>query len=258
MKSLAFFALSAIATAAMATGPAPAAKLTISGISTQLATVNGGSNVTNTANSYTYANQNIASNKGSVDIKGKSEQSAVITDSQVTNTAVNKGDVAVQNVASNAGEVSVEKPSGFFAIGGKSEQEATIKGSSLINEADGSSACGGWNCDDAALAYQNAASNFGNVTIAGTSKQSFTMNGNSVAENKALGAKTVAVQNMSSNYGDVAIAGYSSQATVIAGNSRVGNYAFGEAAHAYQNLASNDSCDPPPPVCVGPACGPYQ
>ena len=38
----------------------------------------------------------------------------------------------------------------------------------------------------------------------------------------------------------------------------IANLAKGRAAHAVQNIASNDSCDPPPTVCVGVACGQYR
>ena len=75
--------------------------------------------------------------------------------------------------------------------------------------------------------------------------------------NLAEGGGAVAVQNMSSNYGTVTISGASTQTTWIAGGSSVGNFANGTNAAAYQNLASNDSCEPPPTVCVGPACGPF-
>jgi hypothetical protein len=188
----------------------------------------------------------------------------------VTNTAKNEGDVAVQNLASNAGNVSVgtdgsaSRGSGHGGGGsgpsvkGSSTQTANVVGSSVINLADGDAGCRGFDCRDAALAYQNLASNMGTIAITGTSEQTVGVSGNSTVKNHADGPQTVAVQNLSSNYGDVAISGKSTQTTWVAANAFVGNFALGRAAHAYQNLASNDSCDPPPPVCVGPACGPYS
>lgn len=254
MKSLAFLALSAIATAAMAAGPSSVPTLTISGTSTQVASVNGGA-LKNTAQSYAYANQNVASNKGGVDIKGNSEQTATLTGATVTNEAKSAGDVAVQNLASNAGDVTIDKSQWLT---GKSKQTVTITSSSMTNEANGNSGCYGSNCSDAALAYQNAASNMGDITIGGTSTQEVTIKDGSAVSNKAQGQSTVAVQNMSSNYGKVNIGGTSTQTTSILGHAVVANLATGSHAVAIQNIASNDSCDPPPAVCVGPACGPYK
>ena len=104
MKSIAFFALSLVATAAMATGPVNVAKINITGTSDQTASVNGGY-VKNTAQQQSYANQNIASNKGRIDIDGTSKQTATLANAHVTNTAQSAGDVAVQNLASNVGNV---------------------------------------------------------------------------------------------------------------------------------------------------------
>lgn len=252
MKSLAFLALSAVATAAMATGPTPA--LTISGSSTQVASVNGGL-LKNTAQSAAYANQNIASNKGGVEIKGSSEQIATLTSATVTNDAKSAGDVAVQNLASNVGDVTVDKSQW---VTGKSKQTVTITGASMTNEANSSSGCYGSDCRDAALAYQNASSNMGDITISGTSTQDVNVRDTSSVSNKAIGQNTVAVQNLSSNYGKVNISGTSSQTTSISNHAVVANLANGSRAVAIQNIASNDSCDPPPAVCVGPACGPYK
>ena len=71
MKTLAFFALSALATASYALTPAPMGEIRITGTSNQTASVNGAV-VKNTAESNAYANQNLASNKGSVTITGTS------------------------------------------------------------------------------------------------------------------------------------------------------------------------------------------
>ena len=79
-----------------------------------------------------------------------------------------------------------------------------------------------------------------------------------MVKNKADGPQTQAVQNLSSNYGNVSIAGASTQTTWVTNGAVIANLAKGRAAHAVQNIASNDSCDPPPTVCVGVACGPYR
>lgn len=254
MKSLAILALSAIATAAMAAGQTGPTTLSISGSSTQIASVNGGY-LKNTANSKTYANQNVSSNKGGADIEGTSKQTTILTNAHVSNEAKSAGDVAVQNLASNVGDVTVDQSKHFW-VKGKSEQEVHVTNASLTNEANSSSGCYGSDCKDTAIAYQNAASNMGDITISGTSSQFVSItDGNTNVSNKALGRNTVAVQNMSSNYGKVDISGSSSQSTYIAGGATVANLATGANAVAYQNIASNDSCDPPPAVCVGPTCG---
>ena len=254
MKSLAILALSAIATAAMAAGQTGPTTLSISGSSTQIASVNGGY-LKNTANSKTYANQNVSSNKGGAQIEGTSKQTTILTNAHVSNEAKSAGDVAVQNLASNVGDVTVEQSKHFW-VKGKSEQEVHVTNASLTNEANSSSGCYGSDCKDTAIAYQNAASNMGDITISGTSSQFVSItDGNTNVSNKALGRNTVAVQNMSSNYGKVDISGSSSQSTYIAGGATVANLATGANAVAYQNIASNDSCDPPPAVCVGPTCG---
>lgn len=257
MKSLAFFALTAVATAAMATGNAPMGVITISGTSAQTVTVNGG-NVKNTANDYTYANQNIASNKGGITISGKSMQTSSLQNSDVTNEAKLNGDVAVQNLASNVGNVKVEGPyKASPIVKGSSSQTANVTDSTVRNVAKGEESCFGFNCRDAALAYQNLSSNMGDITISGSSVQRTNVSGDSLVSNKADGPQTVAVQNVASNYGTVTISGSSSQVAAIGGGAVVANLARGRNALAAQNLASNDSCMPPPPVCVGPACGPY-
>lgn len=254
MKSLAILALSAVATAAMATGPTGPTHLSISGTSTQIASVNGGY-LKNTAQASAYANQNVASNKGGSDIEGTSKQTAILKNAHVSNEAKSAGDVAVQNLASNVGDVTVEGNK-YFWVKGKSEQEVNVTNASLTNEANSSSGCYGSNCKDTAIAYQNAASNMGDITISGTSNQYVSItDANTNVSNKALGKNTVAVQNMSSNYGKVDISGSSSQSTFIAAGATVANLATGTNAVAYQNIASNDSCDPPPAVCVGPSCG---
>ena len=261
MKSLAFFALSAIATAAMA-GPvaAPPAMGTISitGTSSQTLVVNGGS-VKNTANDYTYANQNIASNKGNATISGISTQSSTLTGATVTNEAVKGGDVAVQNLASNVGNTTVGPLTGSFPlIKGTSTQTANVSDATVENKAQGQAGCRGFDCDNAAIAYQNVASNMGNINIPGNSSQTANVSGHALVSNFADGAASRAVQNIASNYGDVTVSGTSIQVASIYGGAVVANLAKGNYAHAAQNLASNDSCMPPPPICIGPACSTWS
>lgn len=268
MRTLALFAFSTIATAAMAANVTETPNtISISGTSVQVASVNGGS-VNNIANAKTYANQNVASNKGGIDISGKSTQAAVLTNATVHNEAKSAGDVAVQNLASNVGQVSVgaSSPSNDKGGGkghpkpgewikGESNQTVVISDGGMYNVANSSNGCYGDNCKDTAIAYQNAASNMGEISITGTSSQSVSISGNAYASNQALGKNTVAVQNMSSNYGEVLISGSSIQSTSVSGGAVLANLATGDYARAYQNFATNDSCDPPPAVCVGPHCG---
>ena len=261
MKSLAFFALSAIGTAALALQPTPSSSsISISGTSNQTASVNGGT-LRNEAHSSAYANQNVASNKGGVEIKGSSTQTATLENATVTNDARSGGDVAVQNLASNVGTVTVNRVAGTLwtpAVNGSSTQTANVTNATVRNLAE-SNGCFGGSCEDAALAYQNVSSNMGNITVGGTSVQSTSISGfGTMVENKADGNKAAAVQNMSSNYGNVNISGYSNQSTTVGNGAHVLNLALGNSAHAVQNIASNDSCEPPPAVCVGPACGPYK
>lgn len=251
MKSLAFLALSVVATAAMAVTSTPNGQITISGTSTQTATINGG-NVSNTANAGTFANQNIASNKGNVTISGRSEQTANLKNSNVTNEAHYAGDVALQNLASNMGNDGID-----IQNKGRSEQTASVRDSTVKNEAKSGRNCYGDDCRDAAFASQNLASNYGSIEISGKSTQSASVSGNSLVSNMADGQRTVAVQNLSSNYGNVNISGTSKQTTAVKNGAVVANLAQGYSAHAVQNIASNDSCLPPPPLCTGPACGPY-
>lgn len=261
MKSLAIFALSAIATAAMAADLTAPNTITISGTSEQVASVNGG-NVRNVANANTYTNQNLASNKGGIDISGHSKQTAALQNTYVSNEAKASGDVAIQSLASNVGEVSVLKsgnssdkkpPQHGDWIKGRSEQTVSMVNSNLINQAQSENGCYGDNCKDNAVAYQNLASNMGTITITGNSEQLVGAD-NATIQNYASGKNTVAIQNLSSNYGDVSISGTSEQATYVYGGATLTNLALGANARAYQNFATNDSCDPPPTVCAGPHC----
>jgi hypothetical protein len=140
MKTLAFFALSVIATAAMAVTPV-ADTITINGQSTQI-TVLGSSGVSNTAKQNTSALQNLASNSGNVTVNGgaKSTQVVVAKDSGFVNRARGQDAFANQNVSSNMGDVT---------IGGNSLQLTAVHNAGVINTADGRNA----------KAVQNIASN---------------------------------------------------------------------------------------------------
>ena len=249
MKLLALFALSAFATAAMAASPTTVNEIKIDGTSNQTASVTGQSIVLNLSTAGTYANQNLASNKGKVEIKknAQSDQTATVTNGLVVNAALAAGDVAVQSLASNVGNVE---------IGGKSTQKATVNGA-MINIAAGDGC--GTDCDPKkpAVAYQNASTNMGKVTVAScaTSTQTTTVNGTMV--NAAVGEGALAVQNAASNYGHVTITGHSTQNYTVGSGSLVANLAWGKNSTAYQNLASNDSCEPPGPICRGAECGPF-
>lgn len=140
MKSLAILALSAIATAVMATTPTPDPDITINGSSLQVVNLSGAI-VTNKAEQDTEAHQNLASNSGNVTINGHSAQT-VSADrmSFIRNEAEGYGAYAVQDLASNVGKVT---------INGSSTQLVSMYGASVSNEADGRNA----------KAVQNLASN---------------------------------------------------------------------------------------------------
>lgn len=140
MKKLAFFAMTAIATASYALTPVGPGSIVITGTSTQLANVNSGSVVKNTSHAGSFASQNLASNQGLIDISGTSSQTAVVTHGIVTNEAMNGGDVAIQSLASNVGKVTIAK---------NSTQEAYVSNSTMTNKASGD---GCDNCSDGTAA----------------------------------------------------------------------------------------------------------
>jgi hypothetical protein len=236
MKKLALFTLTALASAATfaQTASLTAARIEISGTSYQHTGVASNATVSNTANAYTTAVQNLSSNKGDIKIAGYSDQTTEVNSGgKVMNKAWNPGDVAVQSIASNVGKVEVK-------LGGSSKQEATISGS-VKNDAKGggsASRCG-VDCDDAALAVQSLSSNVGNVTIgaSGESTQTTNVNGGTVS-NDATGAGAVAIQSLATNIGSVTIDGKSHQLVDLK-NTNVTNFANGASTTAVQNLASN-------------------
>lgn len=178
MKVLAFFALSAVATAAMAVQPANT--LTIEGQSVQNSYANG-TTIRNTSGSNNEALQNISTNAGPVHIysNGSSRQTTNFTRGMVSNEAKQQDAVARQNLASNNGAVEI-----------RAYSEQTVNGTdtAFINEANGSNA----------RATQNIASNFGHVVIAANSYQTVGYTNTSVT-NWANGSNSYAVQNISSN-----------------------------------------------------------
>lgn len=139
MKKLVLLALSAVATAAMATGPSPASEIKISGNSAQVAMLST-TGVVNTANGEdAVAQQNLASNAGNVTISGNSLQMVGAQGSYVGNTS-NANTVAQQNLSSNVGDVTVS---------GNSLQATMLHASYVLNSATGRDA----------TAVQNIASN---------------------------------------------------------------------------------------------------
>ncbi len=139
MKKLAFIALSALATAAMAAGPAPESEILISGTSYQIASISGTSVRNEAFGNQAQAQQNLASNAGDINIRGNSLQAVVANGGSVTNRA-NDYTTASQNLSSNVGEVTVS---------GTSVQLTVLDRASIYNEARGRNA----------KAVQNIASN---------------------------------------------------------------------------------------------------
>ena len=178
MKSIAFFALTALASTAFAAGPS---NMVLNGPSTQK-TYQANTNVYNVSNADTQAVQNVSSNTAGVSITagGVSNQTSNLTNSTVPNYANQKDALARQNLASNNGEVT---------INAKSDQTVYAKNAYVENKADGTDA----------KAVQNIASNYGNVTVNQHSIQYASLTGNSGTVNKALGHNAYAVQNISSN-----------------------------------------------------------
>ncbi len=128
MKKLAFLALSVVASAAMAAGPA-GVQTTIAGTSVQAAVLQT-STVTNLASGVgSQAQQNLASNAGDVNIAagGLSIQVVASNNSSFTNTAGALNE-AQQNVSSNSGDVT---------ISGNSLQITLANGSNVTNTAVG-------------------------------------------------------------------------------------------------------------------------
>ena len=131
MKKLVLFALSVVATAAMAAGPA-GVQIEINGTSTQTADLRSTTVRNNASGVNSQAQQNISSNAGDVFVAGgaRSTQTTRATGSVITNTA-NANTEAQQNMSSNSGDVTIR---------GFSTQLTTLVNSSVINTATGSRA----------------------------------------------------------------------------------------------------------------------
>lgn len=137
MKSLALFALSTFAAAAMAAGPV--AEIRISGNSTQAVGMLGSAAANSATGRNAAAQQNLASNTGDVSIGGNSVQAVGTLNSVMVNTAT-ANSMAQQSLSSNVGNV---------AITGNSTQATLLIGSAVLNSATGADA----------LAVQNVGSN---------------------------------------------------------------------------------------------------
>ena len=129
MKKLVLLALSVVASAAMAAGPA-GTQVIINGTSTQTADLRSSTvrNIAFGVNSQ--AQQNISSNAGDVFVagSGRSEQTTnASVGSLITNTS-NANTKAQQNMSSNAGDVT---------ISGVSTQLTTVFNSVVTNAATG-------------------------------------------------------------------------------------------------------------------------
>ena len=132
MKKLVLFALSVVATAAMAAGPA-GVQVEINGSSTQTADLRS-STVRNTASGVnSQAQQNISSNAGDVFVAGGAtsrQTTNARASSSITNTS-NANTEAQQNMSSNSGDVTIR---------GTSIQLTTLVSSAVSNTATGSRA----------------------------------------------------------------------------------------------------------------------
>lgn len=222
---LSFFSLSAVAGAAMAVMPVGPYQINISptGVSSQVSTVSG-TTMTNSAVGLSQAHQNMASNFGVVNINGRSVQQLTASGGSVTNTAGTPSVTALQNISTNAGNVNITGS-------GNSTQQSFLTGANVSNTAAGGLFT---------QAYQNLASNNGQINVNAVSSQVARVTGSSMI-NESLSTGTVANQNASSNYGVVNINAGSNQETNILGGAVVRNRADTLGSDAVQNMASNHS-----------------
>lgn len=245
MKSLALFALSAIASASALA----VTQIDINGELSQTTTVGSNAQVSNTAQPNSTAIQNVSSNKGQIYVGAKLTQTSTLGGSTavtVKNEAKNAGDIAVQNISSNYGTqyASVD-------IRGTTSQSTNITGSSsLTNTAEGGGTnmnqqCGQNDCQDGAQAVQNVSSNTEDVKVYGQLTQSTGIVGGSNVSNSAKGKHAVAQQSIASNSHGVTLGyGTTTKQTASVTASTLTNEADGEGAKATQNLASNAGTDP--------------
>lgn len=139
MKSLVISALSIVATAAMATGPAPSPEIVINGASNQSVTLTSSTLSNNSTGTNSEAIQNVGSNAGNVTINGTSNQTVTGSGSTVSNWATGSSAYASQNLSANLGEVRVNNQN----------QYTSLSASTVANSSTGSSS----------KAVQNVASN---------------------------------------------------------------------------------------------------
>ena len=182
MKKLVLFALSVVASAAMAAGPmGPSSVIEISGTSDQLTSISGAIVVNKASGSDSQALQNIASNAGNVTISGKSKQRATIENLAFVTNVAERNAIAQQNLASNVGKVT---------IAANSEQNVTVRAGALLANFAGANT----------VAQQSLSTNVGEVKIAaGTSIQTTNVGPLAAVLNSAYGHDAKAVQNISSN-----------------------------------------------------------
>lgn len=138
--------------------------------------------------------------------------------------------IALSALASAAFADVTPTPSPEILISGNSTQVVSLTSVMVNNNSTGSRS----------EAFQNLASNTGNVTISGNSTQSVSGVGGNVT-NTASGEEAYASQNLSSNIGNVTISGNSGQYTSMWGAS-VNNLSSGRNSKAVQNIASNNAC----------------
>jgi len=180
MKTLVLFALSFVASAAMAAGPVGSSSISISGSSNQLTSISGAIVTNKASGTDAEALQNMASNAGNVSISGRSVQRATVGPLSLVSNEAAQDAIAQQNLASNVGKVM---------ISGNSEQSATVQLGGILTNVAGVDT----------VAQQSLSSNVGNVTVAGNSIQNTMVGPLAAVLNAAYGRDAKAVQNISSN-----------------------------------------------------------
>ena len=106
MKTLAFFALSLVASAAMATSPVGPGAIEINGTSNQQTSISGAIVSNKADGADAQAQQNLASNVGKVKVNTSNQTVTVQAGALLSNFAGNDA-VAQQSLSSNVGDVTV-------------------------------------------------------------------------------------------------------------------------------------------------------
>lgn len=138
--------------------------------------------------------------------------------------------LAVLGAVTTASFAVTPAPAPDISITGTSTQHTSLSSMGVSNTSNGNTE-----------AFQNLASNSGNVTISGHSLQMVTGSGGMVMNTATGGADAYASQNLSSNVGDVTIQGHSTQMTHLQ-HAVVANLANGAQSKAVQNISSNNAC----------------